>query len=127
MLLICLLILAEAYHAVAHSIVLLGLFRVRLNDIAQRLYFVWDLLSVLACYAIIQRHHVLVLVHTIIHVLAVIHLLGYRNWFFKRVFELAEQRWREQAWWVIIIYILGTLEDIMVHVLNIYYLRSMIE
>jgi hypothetical protein len=116
----------ELFHLIIHILVLFKLFSIKSFTLLHRkLYFSFDMISVLSSFLIIRKYFWLVLIHFIIHISAITYLYNMPSMFkkyinnFKDVFELAEQNWDKNNS-IKIKYILGTLEDIIVHFLNVY-------
>lgn len=130
LLVICLL-LVELFHAIAHVAVLTGEYSIQQHGARQRLlYFTSDWLSVVISSILLQNtsyvYKILVVFHSTVHVSALLHLTKVSETkFFEDVFELAEQRWGKNQT-VCLLYILGTLADILLHIVNVFLLDQLI-
>ena len=111
--------LAESVHTVAHIAVLTQALSIQGQTAAIRLaYFSSDLLTSLLSYGLTRQNLPLVTIHTVIHAAAAAHLLGIRTKFFKDVLEMGELKFAGKRPFTILMYVLGTLEDIATHSLN---------
>src|SRR5437660_7534950 len=112
-LLIFLLGTLELTHSIAHTLVLFGWVSVTPHSLFRKIYFSSDLLTVGLSYYFFQTNVWLVLIHLLIHLGAVQYLFFRQpsnpQWkLFHHIFEMAENRWRNQRQLTIIIYVGGT-------------------
>jgi hypothetical protein len=121
-----LLFCSELFHLTGHLLVLCQLhhifdFRTK-SQTFRRVYFTADLLSSTgtAVYLIVYQqidvnpvYWALIIIQAGVHIST---LIFWRSWFCLQVFRLAE--YQPAATWVTLIYILGTLEDIVTHAAN---------
>ena len=112
----------ELTHAILHLSVLMGVKSVTPSLHFKRLYFGADLFTVLLSYYLTRTNAILVFIHTIIHIGALFYLCGLHSDFYSNIFKLGEQKWQESSSIMKIVYILGTSEDIVTHLLNFYFL-----
>ncbi len=122
------LIISELFHAFAHTLVLFNYYSIkRLSLYNRRVYFFFDLVSVLLSYYIVRENHILVSIHLIIHILAILQLYVNYSSFFNDVHQMAEMKYFDKSYFVIALYIIGTSEDILVHLINSFYLLQKIQ
>lgn len=114
--------LIEFTHAFLHCLVLFGIKSVAPSINFKRIYFTSDLLTVIISYSITNCNTILVFIHVLIHVGAILYLFGVNNHLYENIFKLGEQKWKESSHGMKIFYIIGTVEDVLTHVFNFYYL-----
>ena len=121
------LIISELFLTFTHFIVLFDLFSLKkLSLSGRRIYFVLDLTTVILSYYIIKTNDYLIFMHLVIHSLAIIQLYFNYSKFFQDVYEIAEQNYINKSVLTKTAYILGTSEDILTHMVNIYFLSKII-
>lgn len=124
-----LLYLCELLHAYFHCLVLCGTSLTPDINIIKILYFAFDLLSVIFSYIITNKNFYLVFIHILIHIGALLHLLGLHIFFYNfydSVFKMGSQKWYDQTLLMKTLYIFGTVEDIITHLMNAYFISALI-
>jgi hypothetical protein len=119
-----LLLIGECLHVVAHFAVLVGIHTVNTNLTNRKIYFSLDLLGVILSYVCFETNLMLVSIHTIIHVGAIFYLFGMKSTFYAAVYKMAEGVWENHSLLMKLSYIAGTFEDILTHMMNIYFISN---
>lgn len=111
---------SELSHFVIHGLVLLQLVSIEgYSDSLRILYFGWDCLSSLGCFVITRQCRHLVILHTVIHLLALVQLTTGYPIFFAAAFEMAELQFETQSALAIFNYVCGTLLDMATHLCHV--------
>ena len=113
----------ETYFAFTHVLVLTGLYSIEHISVIQKtLYFTLDAFVVLCSYIMIRKNGLLVLIHLLIHTIAVIQLHYNFSITMNNVYEMAEQSYSGKPIFDVLFYIIMTIEDIATHIGNAYWL-----
>mgnify|MGYP003386396426 CR=1 FL=1 len=106
-----------------HSMVLTGMFTIDgMDSMKRQIYFSSDMFTALMSYIIVGSKTTtgLTIIHFIVHLTAVMHLLGnpFESYFYAEVFKLAE--WKESSSiYIPIVYKILTICDITLHLINV--------
>lgn len=118
----CFLMLCETFHVLIHIFVLFRLYTIESWGLHIRLlYFYLDLWSSFCTLLYTRRNASLVLIHFLIHLFALLFLIYGGPFSYSAVFQMAEGIF-EEGNFDTFIYYLGTVEDIVTHLFNIYFL-----
>ena len=113
----------ELFHLCSHLLVLTQLYSIsHLGRLHRLVYFTFDLLSNLASYTLTKRYRIWILIHSVIHCFAILHLYVEYSIFWQHVYEMSENNensFINKDRLTIILYIIGTLFDIITHGLNV--------
>ena len=138
------LVLSECAHIVVHLTVLFQFFSIEsFGRNARILYFSWDAVSSLFCYLFytavgFQKHSsshlgfgiravtLWVLIHLTIHLLAVLQLVTGFPVSFSEAFEMAELNFNAKTQCAILLYTLGTFQDVLTHCINAIFMAKIL-
>ena len=120
------LLYSEVWYTVTHFMVLCTSMNIvpSPNSRKTKPYFVGDMISALSSCAYTGKNKWLSFVHFCTHVPAVFHLFGWKTVFYKNVFHLARGEKIPIRNAHRILYVVGTMADILCHFVHIQNLRN---
>eukprot|EP01083_Nonionella_stella_P007460 21568_1 len=121
------LIFCALYHTVLHVAVLFGAHSIYfMRDswfVWRQLYFTFDFMASPAAWAFHRKNTLMVVVHALVHIPAGLHLYGIMpTKMYADIFEMGELNYNDKSCLIIVIYVWGTTQDLLTHLINAYYL-----